>query len=65
MKGSKLLNIWIVIECVPSIVAKKVTEALQIPVIGIGAGPHTSGQILVYHDLLVGLCKFNPLFILQ
>lgn len=36
----------------PSVVAKAVTEAVNIPVIGIGAGPHTSGQVLVYHDLL-------------
>jgi 3-methyl-2-oxobutanoate hydroxymethyltransferase len=42
----------IVIECVPSVVAKAVTDALQVPTIGIGAGPHTSGQVLVYHDLL-------------
>lgn len=42
----------IVIECVPSLVGKAVTSALKIPVIGIGAGPHTSGQVLVYHDLL-------------
>lgn len=42
----------IVVECVPSIVAKAVTDALRIPVIGIGAGPHTTGQVLVYHDLL-------------
>eukprot|EP00252_Welwitschia_mirabilis_P025623 TRINITY_DN8093_c0_g1_i3.p1 TRINITY_DN8093_c0_g1~~TRINITY_DN8093_c0_g1_i3.p1 ORF type:complete len:203 (+),score=51.43 TRINITY_DN8093_c0_g1_i3:971-1579(+) len=43
----------IVLECVPSPVAAAVTSALQIPTIGIGAGPHCSGQVLVYHDLLL------------
>lgn len=42
----------LVIECVPAIVAKAITEAVKIPTIGIGAGAHTSGQVLVYHDLL-------------
>lgn len=42
----------IVLECVPAIVAKVITDNLSIPTIGIGAGPHTSGQVLVYHDLL-------------
>lgn len=42
----------IVIECVPAPVAKAVTEAVKVPVIGIGSGPHTDGQVLVYHDLL-------------
>ena len=39
-------------ECVPEQVAKAVTDNLKIPVIGIGAGPYTDGQVLVYHDLL-------------
>jgi 3-methyl-2-oxobutanoate hydroxymethyltransferase len=37
---------------VPEQVAKAVTESVRIPVIGIGAGPHTDGQVLVYHDIL-------------
>ena len=42
----------IVLECVPKSVAAAVTKALSIPTIGIGAGNQTSGQVLVYHDLL-------------
>ncbi|KAK9145495.1 hypothetical protein Sjap_005398 [Stephania japonica] len=42
----------VVLECVPPPVAAAATNALQIPTIGIGAGPFCSGQILVYHDLL-------------
>ncbi|KAL4373475.1 hypothetical protein HN51_007364 [Arachis hypogaea] len=42
----------IVLECVPAPVAAAATAALQIPTIGIGAGPFCSGQVLVYHDLL-------------
>ena len=42
----------IVLEGIPWRLAKRVTEALTIPTIGIGAGPHCSGQILVIHDML-------------
>ncbi|HLF40764.1 MAG TPA: 3-methyl-2-oxobutanoate hydroxymethyltransferase [Acidimicrobiia bacterium] len=42
----------IVLECVPDAVAKMVTEAVPVPTIGIGAGTHCDGQVLVFHDLL-------------
>ena len=41
-----------VLEGIPSEVARRVTEAVSVPTIGIGAGPHTDGQVLVIHDLL-------------
>ncbi|KYG32887.1 3-methyl-2-oxobutanoate hydroxymethyltransferase [Alkalihalobacillus trypoxylicola] len=42
----------LVIECVPEQVGKVISEQLNIPVIGIGAGVHTDGQVLVYHDAI-------------
>eukprot|EP00171_Calliarthron_tuberculosum_P010750 IDg10750t1 len=42
----------LVVECVPAKVAEAVSRALDIPTIGIGAGPGCDGQVLVYHDLL-------------
>jgi 3-methyl-2-oxobutanoate hydroxymethyltransferase len=42
----------IVLECVPANVAAAITESLEIPTIGIGAGKFTSGQVLVFHDML-------------
>ncbi|WP_367104958.1 3-methyl-2-oxobutanoate hydroxymethyltransferase [uncultured Psychrobacter sp.] len=42
----------LVLECVPAALAKAVTEAVEVPVIGIGAGADTDGQVLVMHDML-------------
>ena len=55
--GAQLL----VLECVPTALAKRITAALAIPVIGIGAGPDTDAQILVMHDML-GLYATPPKF---
>ncbi|MFM8805170.1 MAG: 3-methyl-2-oxobutanoate hydroxymethyltransferase [Planctomycetia bacterium] len=44
----------VVLECVPQEVAETITQSLVVPTIGIGAGPHCDGQVLVMHDL-VGL----------
>ncbi|MBK7872944.1 MAG: 3-methyl-2-oxobutanoate hydroxymethyltransferase [Saprospiraceae bacterium] len=53
----------IVLEKIPAQLAKKVSESLWIPTIGIGAGPHTDGQVLVTHDML-GITKdFQPRFL--
>ncbi len=56
--GAQLL----VLECVPASLAKQITEALQIPVIGIGAGKDTDGQILVMHDVLGISSGYIPRF---
>ncbi|HDP25530.1 MAG TPA: 3-methyl-2-oxobutanoate hydroxymethyltransferase [Deltaproteobacteria bacterium] len=53
----------LVLECVPVDVAKEVTEALTIPTIGIGAGPHCDGQVLVIQDLLGMSKEFKPRFV--
>lgn len=42
----------VLLECVPAALAKAVTEAVEVPVIGIGAGADTDGQVLVMHDML-------------
>jgi 3-methyl-2-oxobutanoate hydroxymethyltransferase len=53
----------IVLECVPDVVAKEITERLSIPTIGIGAGPHCDGQVLVTYDLLGLFERFKPKFV--
>lgn len=53
----------IVLESVPVEVAKEITEALSIPTIGIGAGPYTDGQVLVFHDYLGLFEDIKPKFV--
>jgi 3-methyl-2-oxobutanoate hydroxymethyltransferase len=55
----------LVLECVPSDLARKVTQELKISTIGIGAGPDTDGQVLVFQDLLGLNTEFKPKFVKQ
>jgi 3-methyl-2-oxobutanoate hydroxymethyltransferase len=52
----------IVLECVPADLASRITQAVDVPVIGIGAGPDTDGQILVMHDMLGISANYIPQF---
>jgi 3-methyl-2-oxobutanoate hydroxymethyltransferase len=53
----------LVLEAVPSSLGKKITESIQIPTIGIGAGPDCSGQVLVMHDALGAFPGRQPKFV--
>ena len=53
----------VVLEKIPRELAKKVSEAISIPTIGIGAGPDCDGQVLVLHDLLGITMDFSPRFL--
>lgn len=55
----------IVVECVPSVVAKALTEAVSVPILGIGAGPDVDCQVLVTQDLLGMYGDFKPKFVKQ
>lgn len=52
----------VVLECVPVPLAKLLTEKLEVPTIGIGAGPYCDGQVLVTHDMLGMYGGFSPKF---
>jgi 3-methyl-2-oxobutanoate hydroxymethyltransferase len=52
----------IVLECIPLDLAAKITGRLTIPTIGIGAGPHCDGQVLVLHDMLAMIDGHRPKF---
>ncbi|WP_434980184.1 3-methyl-2-oxobutanoate hydroxymethyltransferase [Daejeonia sp. YH14] len=53
----------VVLEKIPAALAQKVSESLSIPTIGIGAGPHCDGQVLVYHDMVGMNQGFSPKFL--
>lgn len=68
-KDAKLLQeagcFAIVLEKIPAALAKEVTDSLQIPTIGIGAGKYCDGQVLVMHDMLGINTEFKPRFLRQ
>jgi 3-methyl-2-oxobutanoate hydroxymethyltransferase len=55
----------VVLESVPATLAKEIGGTIRIPTIGIGAGPHCDGQVLVLHDLLGLFDRFTPKFVKQ
>jgi 3-methyl-2-oxobutanoate hydroxymethyltransferase len=67
MEDAKLLEetgcFAIVLEKIPAKLAEEVTSSLKIPIIGIGAGRKTDGQVLVLHDMLGITQEFSPRFL--
>lgn len=67
MEDAKLLEktgcFAVVLEKIPARLAEEVTNSIKIPVIGIGAGPKTDGQVLVLHDMLGITQEFSPRFL--
>jgi len=67
MEDAKILEeagaFSLVLECVPKDLAREITESLAIPTIGIGAGVHCDGQVLVVHDMLGMFDRFTPKFV--
>lgn len=55
----------IVLEAIPAPIAEKITDAVSIPTIGIGAGPNCDGQVLVLHDMVGLFDRFVPRFVKQ
>jgi 3-methyl-2-oxobutanoate hydroxymethyltransferase len=53
----------LVLEKIPAMLAKKVTQSIPVPTIGIGAGPHCDGQVLVVYDMLGLTEEFRPRFV--
>jgi len=53
----------VVLECVPALLARLITEKISIPTVGIGAGPYCDGQVLVMHDMLGLNEDFKPKFV--
>ena len=53
------------LEKIPASLAKEVSESIHIPTIGIGAGSHCDGQVLVMHDMLGINTEFKPRFLRQ
>jgi 3-methyl-2-oxobutanoate hydroxymethyltransferase len=55
----------IVLEGIPDVVAQLITESVEVPTIGIGAGRHCDGQVLVFHDVLAFDDRIQPKFVRQ
>lgn len=55
----------LILECIPAPLAKVITQEVSVPTIGIGAGPHCDGQVLVWHDLLGITQQIKPRFVKQ